>query len=505
MRSLATPRRVGAAALGALLLLALVLSLYRYFFPSPARVRLPAEMPLGPGDSILVIAPHSDDETLGPGGLIHRAVLEGIPVHVVMMTNGDGFTLAAAEEHLRLHPSPQDYIRLAEERQRETLEALSVLGVPAENVIFLGYPDRGLAPMWTTHWSPDQPYFSRFTQTSRSPYSNSFTPGALYCGQSAVEDLRRVLLSLKPTVLVYPHPMDAHPDHYATNAFTNYALQELRDEGYSFANQMRQYLYLVHRGDWPAPKGLNLASSLLPPGPLVHTDTSWFAFTLDHDSSWAKYQAILRYRSQVRIMPRYLESFARKNDLLGTIPAKIIPVVEAGVLRVGGAAARWADLTPLVQDPTADTLTRQLEGSADLTTLRLATDGDRLFLRLETRRPVSPRVRYAIRLRTLAPAQPGRAADGARARRGDLELTLRPTFAPVLTGGVGAEDDVQFAVDDGSLEASLPLANLGNPREIFVGAESFMVVSVDRLAWTLAPLPQAAWETRGPAPKGGSR
>lgn len=504
MGRLASPRRKATAVLGAVLLLALAVSLYRYFFPSPARVRLPAEMPLGPGDSILVVAPHSDDETLGPGGLIHRAVMEGIPVHVVMMTNGDGFTLAAAEEHLRLRPSPQDYIRLAQERQRETLDALSVLGVPAENILFLGYPDRGLAPMWTTHWSPDQPYFSRFTQTSRSPYSNSFTPGALYCGQSAVEDLRRVLLSLKPTVLVYPHPMDAHPDHYATNAFVNYTLQELRDEGYPFANQMRQYLYLVHRGDWPAPKGLNLASSLLPPGPLVHTDTAWFAFALDADSTWAKYQAILRYRSQVRIMERYLESFARKNDLLGTMPAKAVPLVETGALQVGGPSARWADLTPLIQDPTADTLTRQLEGSADLTSLRLATDGERLFLRLETRRPVSPRVRYVIRFRTLAPAQPGRAADGARARRGDLELTLRPTFDPVLTGDAGAAADVQFAVNDGGLEASLPLADLGSPHEVFVGAESFRVVSVDRLAWTLAPLPQAAWHSQGPSSKGAS-
>jgi len=497
MQSLTNPRRKATVALGALLALALAVSLYHYFFPSPTRVRLPAEMPLGPGDSILVIAPHSDDETLGPGGLIHRAAMEGIPVHVLMMTNGDGFTLAAEEERLRLRPSPQDYIRLAQHRQQETLEALSVLGVPSENVTFLGYPDRGLAPMWTSHWSPEQPYFSRFTQTDRSPYSNSLTPGALYCGQSVVDDLRRVLLELKPTILVYPHPNDVHPDHYATNAFVDYTLQELRDEGSPFATQVRRYLYLVHRGDWPAPKGLHLATALVPPGPLVHTDTAWFAFQLDPDSSWAKYQAILRYRSQVRLMQRYLESFARKNDLLGTMPAKAIPLVAAGALQAGRASAAWTNVTPLITDPTADTLTRQLEGSADLTDLRVATDGETLFLRLEARRPVSSRVSYLIRFRTLAPGPPG-----ARARRGQVELTLRPSFAPRLTGGAGSAAHVRYAVADGGLEASLPLADLGGPRELFVSAESFLLVGVDRLAWTLAPLPAAAWPAQGPGPKG---
>jgi len=61
---------------------------------------------------------------------------------------------------------------------------------------------------------------------------------------------------------------------------------------------------------------------------------------------------------------------------------------------------------------------------------------------------------------------------------------------------------VRYAVADGGLEASLPLADLGGPRELFVSAESFLLVGVDRLAWTLAPLPAAAWPAQGPGPKG---
>ena len=37
---------------------------------------------------VLVVAPHQDDETLGCGGLIARKRYEGLPVHVVFITDG---------------------------------------------------------------------------------------------------------------------------------------------------------------------------------------------------------------------------------------------------------------------------------------------------------------------------------------------------------------------------------------------------------------------------------
>ncbi|MCL5676622.1 MAG: PIG-L family deacetylase [Firmicutes bacterium] len=507
MFRLTNPRRIGALVLSVVLLAAFGLALYRYFFPVPARVKLPAELPIAPSDSVLVIAPHSDDETLGAGGLIERAVAEGARVHVVLMTNGDGFTLAAGEEYRKLRPAPEDYMRLAYQRQKESLAALAVLGVPARDVTFLGYPDRGLAPMWSTYWSPEHRFFSRFTQTDHSPYINSLTPGAPYSGQAVVEDLERVLVDDKPTILVFPHPNDMHPDHWATNAFTGYTLQELKDEGYPFAAQVRQYLYLVHRGDWPAPKGLHLATELVPPGPLLRTDTSWFRFELDPKGTWAKYQAILKYDSQIRLMRRYLESFARKNDLFGTLPPKEIVQISPGSLQVGGTADQWQALAPLVSDPTADTVTRELEGSTDLRTLKAATDGTTLFLRLEARRPVSPRVLYTIRFRPmheepLPPAVtsgPGNTVPLRTSRGSDMELRLRVGSPPVFTGvPANRSADVATAVSGGALEVAVPLADLDYPRDLFISAESYLLVTVDRLAWTLAPLPASAW--RAPQP-----
>lgn len=41
---------------------------------------------LRPGDRAMVIAPHPDDETIGPGGTIARLAAEGVEVHVLCVT-----------------------------------------------------------------------------------------------------------------------------------------------------------------------------------------------------------------------------------------------------------------------------------------------------------------------------------------------------------------------------------------------------------------------------------
>src|SRR5690606_38288777 len=128
----------------------------------------------------LVIAPHCDDEILGAGGLLHTAVQAGCAVRVVLLTNGDGYNRTALRgQSRRLRLTPDQYIEFAYLRQRETLAALGVLGISPAEVVFCGYPDRGLAAMWEEHWDFDRPYRSRFTRVTRSPYANSRTWGAV--------------------------------------------------------------------------------------------------------------------------------------------------------------------------------------------------------------------------------------------------------------------------------------------------------------------------------------
>ncbi|MGE5653745.1 MAG: PIG-L deacetylase family protein [Bacillota bacterium] len=484
----------------------LLVAVYRYFFPSAPRVQLPEEMPLTRYDRILVIAPHCDDETLGAGGLIARALSEGAQVRVVIITNGDGFTFAAAGEGHTLLPTRSDYLRLAYQRQQESGAALNYLGLPAANLTFLGYPDRGLASMWGANWNSSTPYWSRSTQSDRTPYLNSYSPEAVYSGQSLVADLGRFLLDFQPTILVLPHPNDAHSDHWATFNFVTFTLQELRSQKQAFAQTIREYGYLVHRGDWPAPKGLLPARELLPPPPLLYTSFEWFKFPLGEVGAWGKYLAINHYQSQVRYMRRYLVSFARVNELLAPIRSHAATLFPAGVGLPQASDSIWDEVEPTVTDPKSDTLTRRVFGSTDLRFLRIATDGTTLFLRLETSQPLSDSAQYSIDIRSIYAGVDTQLADtdttlptpSVPGQGTGLHVTLHAGGRATVRGTPTTLHQFPVSASENALQVNVPLDLLGHPSIIFVGAESRLLGTVDRLAWTLVQLPVREHE---PSPK----
>lgn len=83
-------------------------------------------------ETTLVIAPHQDDESLGCGGLIARKRNEGLPVHIVFITDGS----ASHPGHARISPA-----ELAQMRRQEAMAASASLGVEHTCVHFLDEPD----------------------------------------------------------------------------------------------------------------------------------------------------------------------------------------------------------------------------------------------------------------------------------------------------------------------------------------------------------------------------
>ncbi|MFE1600304.1 PIG-L deacetylase family protein [Methylobacterium sp. ID0610] len=85
------------------------------------------------GGGLVVVAPHPDDESLGCGGLIAQACAAGLPVRLIVVSDGVG-------SHPNSPSHPPERLRAV--REAETLAAAEALGLAREHVRFLRLPDR---------------------------------------------------------------------------------------------------------------------------------------------------------------------------------------------------------------------------------------------------------------------------------------------------------------------------------------------------------------------------
>lgn len=121
--------------------------------PYSAKTNIPAE-------GVLVLAPHADDEAFGCGGAIRNHVVNGVPVCVVVLTDGALYGATA-------------------EREDESRAAALVLGYGAPE--FWGIPDRGV-----------------------------------YCCEELISRVVNQIKSVRADLVYAPSPWEVHPDHRQT-------------------------------------------------------------------------------------------------------------------------------------------------------------------------------------------------------------------------------------------------------------------------------------------------
>ncbi len=361
------------------------------------------------GTRLMVLAPHEDDETLATGQLIAAARRQGHPIRVVFITGGDGFTRAAAAESGDRRPTVDDYLALATERRKEAARATAALGLRPEDVVFLGYPDRGLKEMLLGHWSAADPYRSAFTDSTRSPYPDILRPGAPHAGEALLADLEQVIAGFRPTLIAAPHTGDVHPDHWATAVFAGLAVARLQAAGKLPGASPSILGYVVHAGPWPSPPWSAPDLPLSPPQALAGAGVTWIVRRAAPAERAQKELAIASYRTQLRVSRDYLTSFARTNELLGAGRT----VTAAQVDQAPATEADWRALPVAVTNPWSGAALGRRAASPDWSQARLAWDGRSLHVRLElTSRPNRPAdyrfyvylpaslVRLEVRLRT---------------------------------------------------------------------------------------------------------
>jgi LmbE family N-acetylglucosaminyl deacetylase len=205
-------------------------------------------------ESIVVFAPHPDDEVIGCAGIIMQALARGARVKVVDITSGDGFDAAAAGlTHKKVDEvGPDDFFALSRLRQTQSRKALEILGGKAADLIVLGYPDGDLGNLYDS--TDDKVIRQQFTRKNetyaliQNDYHTSVHGGPVsYRRSSVLGDLVELLTNLQPTEIYVTDEADGHVDHRAAFWFVRDAAQQV---GYKGA----VYTYLVHGlPAWPFP------------------------------------------------------------------------------------------------------------------------------------------------------------------------------------------------------------------------------------------------------------
>ena len=198
---------------------------------------------------ILILSSHPDDETLSSGGTIIKALKAGKKVKIIFLTNGDAYSkstysLSVSSDRL----NPQDYIDLGKKRQKDAVEALREMGLNEEDLIFLGYPDKGLSYIWEEAY--EDSYRSPFTKTKTCPYEKIYGRAKQgYSKQNLIADIKEILKKYRPARIYTPHPLDTHSDHLATTLFVHLSLDELKGElmDNKWLDSVEIFYYLVHR------------------------------------------------------------------------------------------------------------------------------------------------------------------------------------------------------------------------------------------------------------------
>ncbi len=180
-----------------------------------------------------------------------------------MVTNGD----YGCSDHTK-----------GQERLRETIRGMRILGIKEKDLLFLGYADTGMPKeesfLWTLYREKDQEkVFSSgcgsrtYALPEKKEYHmEKYGDHAFYTRNMVKQDLRAVLLQYKPACIFTTHSEDTHGDHAGLYMFLQEILQESgREEDYRPA----VFCGLVHskEGDdlWPertgerftCPKGLD--------------------------------------------------------------------------------------------------------------------------------------------------------------------------------------------------------------------------------------------------------
>ena len=205
-------------------------------------------------------------------------------MRIVFSTSGDGYPQAAATlmEKPLSALTRADLDRLGEVRETEAIKAAQILGLTGGDLVFLRYPDAGLA---------------RLPAERRA---------------HAERDVRRVLEESRPSRAYVTDRADEHPDHQVTNDLVFDAAASVGYEGELFT-------FVVHAGGdmhWPAPGATYETQEI--DGVAYPKGVDWpppIRLPLTPRESDVKLEALKAHTSQWALDHEYLGKFVKSEEV----------------------------------------------------------------------------------------------------------------------------------------------------------------------------------------------
>jgi LmbE family N-acetylglucosaminyl deacetylase len=438
------------------------------------------QIALAPQDRVLVLAPHPDDEVIGCGGVIQKAVAMGLPLRVVFLTYGDANEWSFLVYRKRPVVMPKAVRAMGVVRHDEAMAAASALGVATNQLTFLGYPDFGALDIWNEHWGVRAPYRSLLTRVTAVPYASALRPGAPNKGEEILRDVTTVLREFRPTKVFVSHPADHNPEHRALYLFTCVALWDLETE-----MRPEVYPYWIHINGWPGPRGFRPTAALEPPV-LYRDEIAWKTLPLSSVEIKHKRAAVEAYTSQYKSSGNYLLSFVRANELFGDFPPFTLQ-----------ARARMAKLSPHTpaavpqKEPDDELTDEQRAAFVGVVTKSLELDGNHLVFTVELSKSLAAGVEASLYIF-------GYRADRPFPLMPKLHIQIGHVLHTIYDQGRKlSRNTMQVKRSLREITVRVPLKALGDPQRILTSAHTHFDPALMPMDWAGLPLDWVGWRTLG--------
>ncbi|MEI8012429.1 MAG: PIG-L family deacetylase [Candidatus Omnitrophota bacterium] len=419
------------------------------------------------------MAPHPDDEAIGVGGVLQQALKAGAAVRICLFTNGENNEFSFIVYEHRLVLKPKEFLRLGEMRRQESLDAMRILGVRSEDVVSLGYPDYGTMEIFLKYWGDTKPFRSMLSRVKKVPYQEALSPGAAYVGENVLTDIEQVIESFKPTKIFVSHPADVNRDHRALYLFTQVALWDLQTQGK--INPPDIFPYIIHVPGWPLPRGYHPELPLAVPSGFEKKGVNWIQQPLDAIETGKKFDVILEYPSQIKYAPRYLVTFARKDEIFGNFSPIILSRQMAS-----DAELIWED-TGLYTPPRSRVKSAETEHFSQLA---YARQGNFLVIRVVLKRTMDKDLGMSVSLMGYNCKVPYAQMPKINLIVGLNGFHVKDKKRTIYSG------DVIFLDKGKEMIFKVPLSLLGNPDYILSCAKTAVYdLTLDETAWRILQLP----------------